>query len=474
MGLLSILAPLIVFGLVIFVHELGHFLAAKWTGVYAPRFSIGFGPALWKRRFGETEYVLAALPLGGYVRMASKLDEEASALEGGSEESNAKKEGDPGYDPEAMIPFGPKKVPEHRWFESKPLWARLIIMLAGVTMNVILTLAVSIGLAFYLGRSVLPTTAVGAVRPVAGAPSLAQLQVGDTIRRVNGAQVETWTDVARAIAESPSSTLEIVAGTKTVTVDVGPGRARREEVARALDPLIPPVIDSVLPDFPAAAAGLRGGDSVVALNGVPVRSWSEMLDTVSAYGGKPLAIEVARGAGKAHVTLTLTPKPTEVPNPETGGVQTLGRVGALPRDISRQEPVGALEAIEAGWDGTWAMGGQIVRVVKGLATREVSVKNLGGPIAITRASVAAARNGVENLLYLIAFLSINVAILNLLPIPILDGGQVLLNIAESIKGSPFSMRTREYILRVGLVAIGALFALVMFNDIRDGVMRLLK
>lgn len=199
-----------------------------------------------------------------------------------------------------------------------------------------------------------------------------------------------------------------------------------------------------------------------------------MLDTVSAYGGKPLAIEVARGAGKAHVTLTLTPKPTEVPNPETGGVQTLGRVGALPRDISRQEPVGALEAIEAGWDGTWAMGGQIVRVVKGLATREVSVKNLGGPIAITRASVAAARNGVENLLYLIAFLSINVAILNLLPIPILDGGQVLLNIAESIKGSPFSMRTREYILRVGLVAIGALFALVMFNDIRDGVMRLLK
>ncbi|HEY0997390.1 MAG TPA: RIP metalloprotease RseP [Gemmatimonadaceae bacterium] len=472
MGLFSILAPLIVFGLVIFVHELGHFLAAKWTGVYAPRFSVGFGPALWRRRFGETEYVLAALPLGGYVRMASKLDEEASSLEGGSEESSAKKEGDPGYDPEAMIPFGPKKVPEDRWFESKPLWQRLVILLAGVTMNVILTLVVSIGLAFYLGRSVLPTTVVGAVRPVATAPALAQLQVGDTIRSVNGARVETWTDVARAIVESPAPTLSIVTGTRTVTVDVGPGRARREEVARALDPLIPPVIDSVLPEFPAAAAGLQAGDSIVSLNGVPVRSWTEMLDTVSAYGGKPLRVEVARASGRQ--VLTVTPKPTEIPDPETGAVKTLGRVGATPRDISRQEPVGALEAVGAGWDATWAMGGQIVRVVKGLATREVSVKNLGGPIAITRASVAAARNGLENLLYLIAFLSINVAILNLLPIPILDGGQVVLNVLESIKGSPFSMRTREYILRFGLVAIGMLFALVMFNDIRDGVMRLLK
>jgi regulator of sigma E protease len=471
MGLFSILAPLIVFGLVIFVHELGHFLAAKWTGVYAPRFSIGFGPALWRRRFGETEYVVAALPLGGYVRMASRLDEEASSLEGGSE-SEGKKEGDAGYDPEAMVPFGPKKVPEDRWFESKPLWQRLIILLAGVTMNVILTLVVSIGLAFYLGRSVIPTTALGAVRPVAGAPALAQLQVGDTIRTVNGARVGSWTEVARAIVESPAPTLTIVTGTRTVTVDVGPGRARREEVARALDPLIPPVVDSVLPDFPAAAAGLQAGDSIVSLNGVPVRSWSQMLDTVSAYGGRPLAVEVSRRG--ALQRLTMTPKPTEVPDAETGKVQTLGRIGAVPRDISRQEPVGALEAVEAGWDGTWAMGGQIVRVVKGLATREVSVKNLGGPIAITRASVAAARNGIENLLYLIAFLSINVAILNLLPIPILDGGQVVLNVLESIKGSPFSMRTREYILRFGLVAIGMLFALVMFNDIRDGVMRLLK
>src|SRR3954453_19654851 len=150
--MLTYLAPLVVFGLVVFVHELGHFLAAKATGVYAPRFSIGFGPALVRKRWGETEYVLAALPLGGYVRMASREDETMALVEGGGEKApptpphqgahpgmvaevagGAAHEGRPrGRDPEAMYPFGPRPVPEHRWFESKPLWARLIIMLAGV------------------------------------------------------------------------------------------------------------------------------------------------------------------------------------------------------------------------------------------------------------------------------------------------------------------------------------------------------
>ena len=125
--MLSWLAPIIVFGLVVFVHELGHFIAAKLTGVYAPRFSIGFGPSLLKRRFGETEYVLAALPLGGYVRMASREDEATAFLEGGSENSAVSGSAKDGYDPEAMIPFGPKPIPESRWFESKPLAARLFI-----------------------------------------------------------------------------------------------------------------------------------------------------------------------------------------------------------------------------------------------------------------------------------------------------------------------------------------------------------
>ncbi|MGH7670379.1 MAG: site-2 protease family protein, partial [Gemmatimonadaceae bacterium] len=168
--MLVLLAPVLVFGLVIFVHEFGHFLAAKAMGVYAPRFSIGFGPALWKRRRGETEYVLALLPLGGYVRMASRHDETSAFLEGGSEEQGGLTDGDPGYDPEAMVPFGPRPVPEHRWFESKSLPARLLILFAGVSMNALLALVVAIGLSYHFGRTVLPTRVVGAVRvPPGGA-----------------------------------------------------------------------------------------------------------------------------------------------------------------------------------------------------------------------------------------------------------------------------------------------------------------
>src|SRR3954466_13328676 len=171
--MLAILAPILVFGLVIFVHELGHFLAAKAFGVYTPRFSIGFGPALWRRRRGETEYVLAALPLGGYVRMASRHDEASAFLEGGSEEGTARPEDDPNFDPNAMIPFGPKPVPEHRWFESKALWKRMVILLAGVFMNFTLGLVVAIGLTYQLGTAVVNTRVIGGVRPVNGRPMLA-------------------------------------------------------------------------------------------------------------------------------------------------------------------------------------------------------------------------------------------------------------------------------------------------------------
>ena len=183
----AILAPVLVFGLVIFVHEFGHFIAAKALGVYAPRFSIGFGPAIYRRRQGETEYVLAWLPLGGYVRMASRHDAEAAFLEGGNEEANARSEGEAGYDPNAMIPFGPKPVPENRWFESKPLWARVIIMSAGVAMNVVLALSVATWMAFHYGVVVTPPFVVGGVR----APAFSAGAVATAVRRLGSRRERT-------------------------------------------------------------------------------------------------------------------------------------------------------------------------------------------------------------------------------------------------------------------------------------------
>lgn len=470
--MLAIIAPILVFGLVIFVHELGHFVAAKALGVYAPRFSIGFGPTLWRRRRGETEYILAALPLGGYVRMASKHDEEAAILEGGSEEKSARKEDDPDYDPEAMIPFGPKPIPPNRWFESKPLWARLVILLAGVTMNVILTFLVATGLAFNYGRPVYPTTVVGAVDTLAWAPALVeQVRTGDTIRAVNGAPVRTWNAVLeRMEAAAAADSIVFTTSRGIVAVPTAGEEERVRALAGAIGPFQPPVIGQVLDGRPAERAGLAAGDTVVAVAGDSVRSWSDLVARVSASAGKPVVVAVRGGTGAREVTVT--PEASDEQDPASGKVRKVGRIGAQVVDIATREPIGFGQAVEAGWSGTWRMGGAIVTIVRGLFAGDVALNQLGGPIAITRASVEAGQAGLERLFELIALLSINVAILNLLPIPILDGGQVLLNVAEAVKGSPFSLRTREYILRFGLVAIAMLFALVMFNDITAIVRRL--
>jgi regulator of sigma E protease len=469
--MLALVAPLIVFGLVIFVHELGHFVAAKLTGVYAPRFSIGFGPALLRKRRGETEYVLAILPLGGYVRMASRHDAEASFIEGGNEESGGLKPGDAGYDPEAMMPFGPRPVPEHRWFESKSLAARLFIMIAGVVMNIVLAFAVFTILNAYYGEPVVASRVIGGVRAAANAPELARLQPGERIDRVNGQPVATWNEVAERIAETEAGAVVITTDRQEVRVPIGGGGpASGREVIQALDFFMPPVIGDVMPNSPASRAGLRAGDSIATIGNAPLQRWSQLQERVSASPGIDVPFEVIRDGRR--IPLTLRPESTEVRDPVTKATRTVGKIGAVGADVTSRQRMPLGESFTVAGRQTWSTATKIVGVVKGLLTSEVSVKTLGGPIAITRASVAAAQSGVESLLVLIALLSVNVAILNLLPIPILDGGQILLNIAESVKGSPFSSRTREYILRFGLVTILLIFALSTFNDVKDGLTRL--
>lgn len=456
------LAPVLVFGLVIFVHEFGHFIAAKALGVYAPRFSIGFGPAIWRWRPGETEYVLAILPLGGYVRMASRLDDTAAALEGGTEEHTTRKPGDRGYDADAMIPFGPRPVPEDRWFESKSLGARIVILTAGVTMNALLALVVAIGLAAHYGRAVIPTRVVGAVRAIPGAPALAQLQPGDTIFAVNGDSVHDWTGIVNAIGLSTS---RVVFATQhgPVTVPLTDS-VHAADVAQAIDYWTPAIVDSVGPNGPAARGGMQPGDSIMAVNGEPIPGFAQLVDRVSAAAGSTLVFEVRRGA--RTLDLRITPQATEVPDPVTGKPQLLGRIGIARREVVNREPLTLGQAVASGTELTWVMGGAVIGTVRDLIIRKVSVSELAGPITITRVSVQAARTGLETLFYLIALLSINVAVLNLLPIPILDGGQIVLNVIETAKGTPFSLRTRENILRVGLAAIALLFAVVMYNDLK--------
>lgn len=399
--MLKFLAPLLVFGVVVFVHELGHFIAAKLTRVYAPVFAFGWGPRLFGFKWGETDYRWSWFPIGGFVAMATKDAEAVSAIEGNTElggagDAQGEKEGEgegevPGhqrglnpipFDPDALKPFGPHPVPSDRWIESKSLAAKVFILSAGVLMNVVLALVVSIGAIKGFGRA-----------------------------------------------------------------------------------YIPAVVDSVVAGMPANAAGLQRGDSVTALNGKTVTRWTELLETVSMSAGRPIDVTVVRPTGE-KVTLTMTPVLSDDLDAVTGAPIKVGRVGVAPRARPAREAVGMGEAVVAGWDATWRMGGAVVKVVGGLFSGQVSVKQLGGPIAIARTSFEAAKSGWEELLGLLAFLSINVAVLNLLPIPLLDGGQILLRVVEAAKGSEFSARTQEVIMRVGVLAIALLFALVMFNDLK--------
>lgn len=458
------LGPLIVFGLVVFVHELGHFIAAKAFRVYAPRFSIGFGPALWRKRWGETEYVLAALPLGGYVRMASRDDATASSLEGGNESESLAPD-DPRYDPAALMPFGPHPVPAERTFESKPLWQRLIIMVAGVTMNIALAIVVMTAIAQVSGRSILQTRVVGRVDAPAWAPQLASaIAPGDTIVSVSGRRVATWNDINEALVTSPDTTVTIATNRGTVGVAAGPEAGkRRMELLNALLPWYPPVAGIVVPGKPAAIAGLRTGDTLVAIDSTPIRNFGDLIGVVSPSPGKPLLFTIRRGAETK--TLTIVPD-SQLADAKDSLRRYVGKVGVGQADVTVHESIGFTEAVSLGWGMTWDNVALVGSFLKQLVSGQASMRDMGGPIAITQASVEAARGGAIRLFGLLAFLSVNLAVMNLLPIPILDGGQIVMNVAESIKGRPFSLRTKEAFARVGLFAIALLFVVVMFNDVR--------
>jgi regulator of sigma E protease len=210
------------------------------------------------------------------------------------------------------------------------------------------------------------------------------------------------------------------------------------------------------------------GDTITAVNGTTVTTWAEVLDRVSAVTEGSLTLEVARPDGRR--TLTLSPTLADGVNPATGAPRKVGRIGVAVRNEVINEPVGVGEAVVAGVETTWVMATRVGDVLKGLVSREVEMSNLGGPIEIARTSVAAAKGGAEMLWSLIAFLSLNIAIVNLIPIPVLDGGQMLVTIAEGIKGRALSLRTREWLARVGVLTVLLLIVLVTFNDIKRLVM----
>ncbi|HEX5386018.1 MAG TPA: RIP metalloprotease RseP [Gemmatimonadales bacterium] len=447
---ISILALAVVLGVLVFVHEAGHFVAAKWAGIYVHRFSLGLGApirALTFRR-GETEYSISWLPLGGYVKMASREEDAASAmLEGGA---------------------GLAPVPPDRVFEAKPVWKRMVVILAGVAMNMVFAWVLYTAVAAAYGRPVLPTTRVGYIVPELAtdqAAPLAQLEPGDRIVAVSGDSVHTWEDVVEKIQGTDASTVRIaLADGRVVTLPIGPTAVgARIRAASALLPYRPAVVDSVVSGRPAGAAGVRPGDSIIAINGHSAAQIYDVFAILDTSPARPVTLTVDRNGRTVSIPMTSSSEPGVGLD---GKPRTVGRVGIAFRVADSTQSLGPLGAIRDGTERTVSASTFLVRTVQGLLTRRVAASTLGGPILIAQQAGEVARLGLDSFLAFMALISVNLAVLNLLPVPVLDGGQFLLLVAEGVMRRPVPLRIRERLIAVGLVLVVLLMGLAFSNDIR--------
>ncbi len=445
--LLTLAALAVVLGPLIFVHELGHFLAAKAVGIQVLRFSIGFGRPILSWRRGETEYWLSWLPLGGYVKMAGLEDEGvAGGIEGGKSD----------------VPVDPARA-----FDRQPVWKRTIVILAGVTMNAVFAFFIYFGLAATAGTPELASTEIDSVAAHVlppGTEALASLRFGDRIVRVNGDTIRSWNALLDRILAGPTTLRFEVAGRPDPLVAHLPdGRLpTRQALAQALTRLDPPRLGIVEPGRPAIRAGLRPGDLLVRANGDTLRSWSAVLRAVWSSPGKPVRFEVLRD--EHIVPVTVVPESKVETDSASPRPRVYGAIGAAPNPptIHVREPLG--RALVSGFQETWGRAQVVLGFLKGLVLRETSFREVGGIITVGQISGQVARLGLDWLLTFVAFFSINLAILNLLPIPILDGGQLMFLIAEAVRGKPLSRELRTRLSNVGFFLLVVLMILALTND----------
>jgi regulator of sigma E protease len=452
--LLTIAAFVFVLGVLIFVHELGHFLAAKAVGIGVPRFSIGFGPATpFRFQFGETEYVVAWFPLGGYVKMASREEQEAMAsLEGGSLGEEY-----PDY-------------PEHKLFENKSLWARIVVISAGVAMNVLFAWGAYATLAAVYGRSEDTVTAIAHIDSAILPPeavSLARVPRGAEVVQVNGDSVHSWQQMVRAIGDPTTDRLRIdfAGDVDPVILPIRGSESRaRSLIVAALYPLWGPEIGGFVAGMPAATAGLERGDVLVAVDGDTIAAFYDLKRVVEPRAGDTLRVTVQRA--DTLVTVALVPEERSYRDPVTGVTRDIGQVGIEPSTDLVRIRYGPLAAVVEGARVTWSNVELVLFTLKGIVFREVSPRELGGPILIGQMSGQVARFGVAALFEFMALLSVNLAILNLLPIPVLDGGHLIFLMIEGARGGrPLSVGARMRLTQMGLVVLLAIMVFVFTNDI---------
>lgn len=443
----SIFFFILAIGVLITVHEFGHFWVARKLGVKVLRFSIGFGKPLlsWRRRGDETEYVLAALPLGGYVQM---LDEREGAV--AQEEL-------------------------HRAFNRKPLASRFAIVAAGPLFNFLLAI-LAYWLIFVIG--------VSGVKPIIGAVqenSLAEqggLRSGDQILAIDGREVPTWNAAFLALMEESldGSPVDVevldesgIRRLRELDFSALPPGVDRSNLISNLglqpySPPIPPVIGKLEPGGVAEQAGFQVGDRILAVDGQPVEDWRAWVKIVREHPGKALQVTVARGPQELNLTLT--------PAAVASGNGEIGRIGAavsypegLVSELQAVERYSPLAASGMAVQRTWDMTLLTFRMLWRMVVGDVSVANLGGPIRIAQYAGYSASVGFVSFIGFLALISISLGVLNLLPIPVLDGGHLLYYAIEFVKGSPLSDEVQALGQRLGIAILIGVMVIAFYNDL---------
>jgi regulator of sigma E protease len=426
----TLLAFAFVLGVLVFVHELGHFLAAKRVGIRVLKFQLGFNPTILSVRRGDTEYGLGALPLGGYVKMAGDNPDDA-----------------------------PTGRPDE--FLSKSKWERFQVLIMGPAMNILLAFVLT-AVVLYQGVD-MPAfqdqpVVIGSV-PADSPAARADIRPGDRVISVADRDVDTWEQFFLAIGSRPNRevTLKILRNgrqlSRSVTPVVPPGQSRFEVGDIGVLPNVHPHVPSVVAGDPAEKAGIRPGDVVLAVDAEPITFSSQLKDAIAKRPNQPITFSIVRNGEPQQIVVHSIQRGTN------------GWIGIGIQDETKSIKPGAVEAIGMSVSKNIEYGGLIFETVWGLLTRETSPKQLMGPVAIAQMSGESAQLGWIALFSLMASLSLNLGILNLLPIPVLDGGHIFIMTLEGIARRDFSVRVKEKMLLAGFVALMMLMAAVIYNDL---------
>lgn len=424
----TILATAFALGTIIFVHEAGHLLVAKAFGMRVLTFSLGFGRRLfgWKR--GETDYRVSLFPLGGYVKLGGEIPDE--------------------------------KTDDPREFLNRPRWQRVVVYLAGPAMNVVLAILL-IAVVFMIGIEVPDLQEIPPVLGTVEADSSAAaagVHAGDRIVEVAGKRVERWQDVGFELMTNAERKVALVVERdgQRLPFEITPGKVPGYDFGdtAGMFPVVRPRVLNVIAGGAAQAAGLRAGDTIRTMDGRAVADPPDFVQYIEAHAGKPVRLEVDR-EGRL-VALDVTPKP------ENGAEGGKGKIGV---NIGVYQRYGPLRAIVESARYNWHLTTQTVAVLGKIFTQKIAAKSaLSGPIEIASMSGQAARSGFKNLLYLMGFISISIGILNLLPVPILDGGQITILVIESVLRRDLSLAVKERLAQVGFVLLMALMVMVLYFD----------